>query len=77
MRLEHHLVGGYVRYISPHIIIIIIIITNISTSYLTFRCQKSVKFSLTKMPERRLKKRSTIEQKSGLTFVYDYTFFQA
>ena len=27
MRLEHHLVGGYVRYISPHIIIIIISIT--------------------------------------------------
>ena len=26
MRLEHHLVGGYVRYISPHIIIIIITI---------------------------------------------------
>ena len=26
MRLEHHLVGGYVRYVSPHIIIIIIII---------------------------------------------------
>ena len=24
MRLEHHIVGGYVRYISPHIIIIII-----------------------------------------------------
>ena len=24
MRLEHYLVGGYVRYISPHIIIIII-----------------------------------------------------
>ena len=24
MRLEHHLVGGYVRYISPHIITIII-----------------------------------------------------
>ena len=23
MRLEHHLVGGYVRYISPHVIIII------------------------------------------------------
>ena len=23
MRIEHHLVGGYVRYISPHIIIII------------------------------------------------------
>ena len=23
MRLEHHLVGGYVRYIIPHIIIII------------------------------------------------------
>ena len=28
MRLEHHLVGGYVRYISPHIIIIIIIISD-------------------------------------------------
>ena len=26
MRLEHHLVGGYVRYISPHILIIIIIV---------------------------------------------------
>ena len=26
MRLEHHLVGGYVRYISPHIIIIIIVL---------------------------------------------------
>ena len=26
MRLEHHLVGGYVRYISPYIIIINIII---------------------------------------------------
>ena len=25
MRLEHHLVGGYVRYISPHIIIIIVV----------------------------------------------------
>ena len=24
MRLEHHLVGGYVRYISPYIIIIIL-----------------------------------------------------
>ena len=24
MRLEHHLVGGYVRYISPYIIIIIV-----------------------------------------------------
>ena len=29
MCLEHHLVGGYVRYISPHIIIIIIIITRL------------------------------------------------
>ena len=28
MRLEHHLVGGYVRYISPHIIIIIINLCN-------------------------------------------------
>ena len=32
MRLEHHLVGGYVRYISPHIIIIIIIIIIIKTN---------------------------------------------
>ena len=30
MRLEHHLVGGYVRYISPHIIIIIIRYLDIS-----------------------------------------------
>ena len=29
MRLEHHLVGGYVRYISPHIIIIIIHCENV------------------------------------------------
>ena len=29
MRLEHHLVGGYVRYISPYIIIIIIMINNV------------------------------------------------
>ena len=30
MRLEHHLVGGYVRYISPYIIIIIIYIQDIT-----------------------------------------------
>ena len=29
MRLEHHLVGGYVRYISPYIIIIIILVLKI------------------------------------------------
>ena len=29
MRLEHHLVGGYVRYISPYIIIIIIILIQV------------------------------------------------
>ena len=28
MRLEHHLVGGYMRYISPHNIIIIIKLWN-------------------------------------------------
>ena len=33
MRLEHHLVGGYVRYISPHIIIIIIIIVTIRADF--------------------------------------------
>ena len=27
MRLEHHLVGGYVRYISPHIIILLVHVT--------------------------------------------------
>ena len=32
MRLEHHLVGGYVRYISPYIIIIIITVSNICKS---------------------------------------------
>ena len=34
MRLEHHLVGGYVRYISPYIIIIIIspVAKNLATS---------------------------------------------
>ena len=26
MRLEHHLVGGYVRYISPHIIILLLLL---------------------------------------------------
>ena len=33
MRLEHHLVGGYVRYISPHIIIIIITIPAIAAPF--------------------------------------------
>ena len=36
MRLEHHLVGGYVRYISPHIIIIIIIIIDGSAGVFLF-----------------------------------------
>ena len=31
MRLEHHLVGGYVRYISPYIIIIIKLRYNLGT----------------------------------------------
>ena len=29
MRLEHHLVGGYVRYISPHIILLLLYYYNI------------------------------------------------
>ena len=42
MSLEHHLVGGYVRYISPHIIIIIIIKEKISlTSHLTTLSQQT------------------------------------
>ena len=36
MRLEHHLVGGYVHYISPHIIIIII--SSGSQPYLNEKC---------------------------------------
>ena len=39
MRLEHHLVGGYVRYISPYIIIIIIMYSSFSCD--RFRCQES------------------------------------
>ena len=35
MHLEHHLVGGYVRYISPHIIIIINVGKTDSMSMLT------------------------------------------
>ena len=34
MRLEHHLVGGYVRYISPHIIIIISTVYVISYTHI-------------------------------------------
>ena len=30
MRLEHHLVGGYVRYISPYIIIIYYYISHLA-----------------------------------------------
>ena len=26
MRLEHHLVGGYVRYISPHILLLLLLL---------------------------------------------------
>ena len=32
MHLEHHLVGGYVRYISPYIIIIIMVLWDSSKS---------------------------------------------
>ena len=39
MRLEHHLVGGYVRYISPRIIIIIIIAAD--ASKVTYCIQKA------------------------------------
>ena len=37
MRIEHHLVGGYVRYISPHIIIIIIITNFLQGARLFFK----------------------------------------
>ena len=47
MRLEHHLVGGYVRYISPHIIILLLQVfkkigsfDNISFS-LRYKCKKT------------------------------------
>ena len=41
MRLEHHLVGGYVRYISPHIIIIIIINKNTQKTYQILRVKNT------------------------------------
>ena len=40
MRLEHHLVGGYVRYISPYIIIII----NIIAELYQYRRTRSIKW---------------------------------
>ena len=46
MRLEHHLVGGYVRYISPYIIIIIINVKNsvmeamVTTAFM-YRCMST------------------------------------
>ena len=44
MRLEHHLVGGYVRNISPHIIIIIIkqFPTANSLIYFVFRSTNNI-----------------------------------
>ena len=33
MRLEHHLVGGYVRYVSPHIIILLLVSEERSQSF--------------------------------------------
>ena len=42
MRLEHHLVGGYVRYLSPHIIIIIIPFTHSLTAVPFVRGHRSV-----------------------------------
>ena len=36
MRLEHHLVGGYVRYISPYIIIILLILFVVKCLYNSF-----------------------------------------
>ena len=53
MRLEHHLVGGYVRYISPYYIIIIIIIilrTIYSDIILWFSLDLYLRFSLTLAP---------------------------
>ena len=38
MRLEHHLVGGYVRYISPYIIIIIISLRTPAHPYARSQC---------------------------------------
>ena len=46
MRLEHHLVGGYVRYISPHIIIIIIIIIYIMRYSHGYRDKSTLNHSL-------------------------------
>ena len=46
MRLEHHLVGGYVRYISPHIIIIIITICSVHINvYVLTACSNEFLFN--------------------------------
>ena len=39
MRLEHNLVGGYVRYISPHIIILLLSILTSSSVSLSRSCR--------------------------------------
>ena len=39
MRLEHHLVGGYVRYISPYIIIIIRSTHAYAYAYMQIACK--------------------------------------
>ena len=38
MRLEHHLVGGYVRYISPYIIIIINLLCSVTPHWIAGLC---------------------------------------
>ena len=44
MRLEHHLVGGYVRYISPHIIIIIIKLSSLLIFFCSHTCEKVLNY---------------------------------
>ena len=44
MRLEHHLVGGYVRYISPYIIIIIYYIYKYSKIWFSLTCHHILLF---------------------------------
>ena len=35
MRLEHHLVGGYVRYISPYILLLLLLLMHTRMYYVS------------------------------------------
>ena len=49
MRLEHHLVGGYVRYISPYIIIIIKASKTLAVHEIVCACVYFIKYYTSSM----------------------------